>query len=147
MSDKTMTNEELPVGARIRFLKTLTSGPDDYSPGNLYARKGDGGEVTGHGCKEGHWVKWDDWDAPFGAELGIEFEQEESMSNCEICPKLKPKNANPRTRTCSPECASVLRKRIREEKNWSCMAKANNDLMSLPSPFMFIQNQFIYGAR
>ncbi len=114
--------ERLPVGARIRFLKTLTSGPDDYSPGNLYARKGDGGEVTGHGCKEGHWVKWDDWDAPFGAELGIEFEQEESMSNCEICHReilnvnIKGKHMVPslvkRRKTCnSGYCRSEIFKR------------------------------------
>lgn len=68
-----MTTELLPVGTRIVFLKTLESGPDDYSPGNLYANKGDGGVVTGHGTREGHWVKWDKWPHAFGAELGTEF--------------------------------------------------------------------------
>lgn len=62
------------TGTRIRFLKTLTSGPDEFSPGNLYARKGDGGVVAGHGTPEGHWVKWDGWPHAFGAELGTEFE-------------------------------------------------------------------------
>lgn len=63
----------LPVGTRIRFLKDLTSGPDEFGPGNLYANEGDLGEVTGHGCWEGHWVKWDKWDAPFGAVHGVDF--------------------------------------------------------------------------
>jgi hypothetical protein len=46
----------LPVGTRIRFTQALTSGTDDFSPGNLYARAGEGGVVTGHGCSEGYWV-------------------------------------------------------------------------------------------
>lgn len=66
----------LPVGTRIRFLKELSSGPDEYSPGNLYARKGEGGVVTGHGCWEGHWVKWDKWKHPFGAVCGVDFEED-----------------------------------------------------------------------
>ena len=67
-------SEKLPIGTRIEFLQTLTSGPSDHSPGNHYATKGDFGEVTGHGCSEGHWVKWDGWkSAAFGAELGTDF--------------------------------------------------------------------------
>lgn len=66
----------LPIGTRIIFIKELASGPSEYSPGNLYARKGDGGEVTGHDCWEGHWVKWDKWPAPFGAQYGIDFIEE-----------------------------------------------------------------------
>lgn len=66
----------LPVGTRIRFLRTLTESPCEDHPGLIFARKGDGGEVTGHGCPEGHWVKWDNWHAPFGAVLGEEFEAE-----------------------------------------------------------------------
>jgi hypothetical protein len=62
------------VGTRIVFIKTLTSPPDEDGPGNLYARKGELGIVTGHGCREGHWVKWDKWEAPFGAVLGKDFE-------------------------------------------------------------------------
>lgn len=69
------TKELLPVGTRIRFLKTLESGPDEFSPGNLYAEKGDMGVVTGHGCSEGHWVKWDKHEHPFGAVYGSEFEK------------------------------------------------------------------------
>lgn len=65
----------LPVGTRIKFTKTLTSGPDEFSPGNLYAEKGDLGVVVGHDCWEGHRVKWDKWDAPFGAVHGDEFTQ------------------------------------------------------------------------
>lgn len=63
----------LPVGTRIKFIKELSSGPDEFSPGNLYAPKGATGIVTGHGCSEGHWVKWDEWEAPFGAICGTEF--------------------------------------------------------------------------
>lgn len=63
----------LPVNTKIRFIKELSSGPDEFSPGNLYAREGSFGVVTGHGCVEGHWVKWDKWDAPFGAICGVEF--------------------------------------------------------------------------
>lgn len=70
----------LPVGTRIKFLKTLSSGPDEFSPGNLYAEKDDFGEVTGHGCAEGHWVKWDKWDAPFGATYGTEFVEASPLS-------------------------------------------------------------------
>jgi hypothetical protein len=65
----------LPVGTKIIFIKELSSGPDDFSPGNLYAPEGATGVVTGHGCYEGHWVKWDDWEAPFGAVCGIEFKE------------------------------------------------------------------------
>lgn len=64
----------LPIGARIRFLKRLSSGPTGDHPAFLYAEKNQGGEVTGHGCPEGHWVKTDDWPTPFGAVLGEEFE-------------------------------------------------------------------------
>ena len=62
-----------PVGTRIRFVKTLASGPDEFSPGNLYTRKGDLGEVTGHGTREGYWVKTDNWPHAFGAS-DSEFE-------------------------------------------------------------------------
>ena len=75
----------LPIGTRVRFLKTLQSGPNEDGPGNLYARKGDLGTVVEHpnGAKygpprEGHWVMWDKWtSAPFGAVLGEEFEATE----------------------------------------------------------------------
>ncbi len=65
---------KVPVGTRIVFLKTLEDGPNEDGPGNHYATKGDGGEVTGHECSEGHWVKWDHWPIAFGAKLGIDFE-------------------------------------------------------------------------
>lgn len=70
----------IPIGTRIRFLKTLEDGSDEYSPGSLYAVGGDLGEVTGppKGCREtpreGHWVKWDKWPNSFGAKLGEDFE-------------------------------------------------------------------------
>ena len=63
----------LPIGTRIKFLKELSSGPDEYSPGNLYAEKDSTGVVFRHGGWEGHMVKWDDWDAEFGAIYGEEF--------------------------------------------------------------------------
>ena len=68
-----MEKTELPIGTRIKFVKDLTGDATGEHPAYLYARKGDGGEVTGHGCWEGHWVKWDKWDAPFGAKLGEDF--------------------------------------------------------------------------
>lgn len=65
----------LPVGTRVQFIETLESGPDidGFSPGNLYATKGQFGHITGHGTKEGYWVTADGWDAPFGASHGTEF--------------------------------------------------------------------------
>lgn len=65
----------LPEGTRIKFTKDLTSKPGEFSPGNLYAEKGDLGRVIGHDCREGHLVKWDKWEAPFGAVHGDEFVQ------------------------------------------------------------------------
>lgn len=56
----------LPVGTRIRFLKTLTEPAGEDHPGRIYAEKGDLGTITGHGCREGYWVKWDRWKHPFG---------------------------------------------------------------------------------
>lgn len=73
MNKQRADEHKLPVGTRIKFVKTLISGPDECGPGNLYARAGDFGVVTGHDCPEGHWVKWDKWEAPFGAKLGSEF--------------------------------------------------------------------------
>ena len=71
-----MSGVKLPIGTRIEFLKTLTSGPDEDGPGNYYATKGDGGEVTGHGCHEGHWVKWDGYKInPFGATYEKDFKK------------------------------------------------------------------------
>jgi hypothetical protein len=63
----------LPVGTVIRFLTTLVDGPDEHGPGNLYARAGDLGRITGHGAKEGYWVTWQHWPHPFGASCD-EFE-------------------------------------------------------------------------
>jgi hypothetical protein len=72
----------LPLGTRIRFLKTLTSGPNCEGPGNHYATKGQLGTVAespygpdAKPCREGYWVFWDGWSrAPFGARLGEDFE-------------------------------------------------------------------------
>lgn len=68
----------LPKGTRIRFLRDITSGPDEHGPGNHYATADDGGWIDRPGgCKEGHWVYWDGWpSAAFGAELGVDFEAE-----------------------------------------------------------------------
>lgn len=57
----------LPVGTRIRFTKELTASACEDHPNLLYARAGELGEITGHGCREGYWVKTDDWQTPFGA--------------------------------------------------------------------------------
>jgi hypothetical protein len=64
----------LPVGTRIRFLRDLHGAATEDQPACTYALKGDSGVVTGHDCKEGHWVRRDGWMAPFGATLGTEFE-------------------------------------------------------------------------
>jgi hypothetical protein len=69
--------EKLPIGTRIVFLKALSQGPTGDTPAFLFARKGEGGVVTGHNDFEGHSVKWDGWpSASFGAELGTEFQEE-----------------------------------------------------------------------
>ena len=64
---------KLDVGTRIRFVKTLDEGPDDYAPSRLFATKGDLGEITGHSACECYLVKTDQWDALFNA-LRDEFE-------------------------------------------------------------------------
>ena len=56
-----------PVGTRIRFKETLSKRSDEDSPSSIYAYKGELGVVTGHGCKEGYWVKPDGMWASFGA--------------------------------------------------------------------------------
>ena len=77
-----MEKTELPIrnknkihqlGTRIKFTKSLYGGATSESPACVYAEKDDGGVVTGHGCREGHWVKWDKWEHPFGAKLGEDF--------------------------------------------------------------------------
>ena len=71
---KEIKNTLLPVGTRIRFIKELSSGADDFGPGNLYATKDSLGTVTRHGCYEGHFVLWDEWPhSDFGAVHGVEF--------------------------------------------------------------------------
>lgn len=57
----------LPVGTPVRFTKDLTALACDDHPALLYARVGEIGEITGHGCREGYWVKTDNWPTPFGA--------------------------------------------------------------------------------
>lgn len=72
---KIMDLAQLAIGQQIRFLKTITQGPTEDAPAFIFAKKGELGVVTGHGCKEGHWVRWDGWQtAAFGAELGVDFE-------------------------------------------------------------------------
>jgi hypothetical protein len=64
----------LEIGARVRFLKPLTAPANEDHPAIIYADTGELGVVTGHGCKEGHWVK-PDHAPPFGAIFGEEFEK------------------------------------------------------------------------
>lgn len=40
---------DLPIGTKIRFLATLTDGPNEDHPIILYARKGELGVINGHG--------------------------------------------------------------------------------------------------
>lgn len=64
---------DLPIGTRIRFIKTLDAPANEDHPAIVYARKGETGEITGHETKEGYWVKTDSWSASFGASAN-EFE-------------------------------------------------------------------------
>lgn len=82
-----LKNLQLPVGTRIKFIKELSSGPDEFSPGNLYAEKDGLGEVVGHDCWEGHCVKWDEWPHPFGAIHGEEFVQDHNYQKTEGAPR------------------------------------------------------------
>jgi len=68
--------KQLPVGTRIRFVKSIYGSASGDCPPCTYAKKGDGGVVTGHNCPEGHWVKWDHWPHAFGSEYGTEFIEE-----------------------------------------------------------------------
>ena len=63
----------ITIGTRIRFLKTLDAPASEEHPACQYAAKGETGEVTGHGTREGYWVKTDGWPHPFGASAE-EFE-------------------------------------------------------------------------
>ena len=57
----------LPIGTRIRFVERLDAAANEDHPDIVYAKKGETGEIVGHGCKEGYWVKTDHWPARFGA--------------------------------------------------------------------------------
>lgn len=57
---------QYPFGARIRFKKDIECGPTSEHPAYTYARGGDLGYITGHGTREGYWVKWDRWPDSFG---------------------------------------------------------------------------------
>lgn len=71
---KKESKEQLPIGTRIQFIKELSCGPTEETPGFLYATKYSFGTVTGHDCWEGHMVLWDGWkSASFGAKLGEDF--------------------------------------------------------------------------
>lgn len=59
--------QPLSVGTRIRFKQTLDKPADEEGPAQIYARAGELGTITGHGTREGYWVKRDAWPAPFGA--------------------------------------------------------------------------------
>lgn len=63
----------LPVGTRITFIRSIYGEADEYQPACVYALRGDGGVITGHGTPEGYWVKWDHWPHAFGAEHGVDF--------------------------------------------------------------------------
>ena len=68
-----MKEEKLPIGTRIKFIKTLDACATGDHPDIIYARKDEEGEITGHDAKEGYMVKADSWAASFGAELETEF--------------------------------------------------------------------------
>lgn len=64
----------IPIGNRIRFLKTLDARATEDHPDIVYAKKGELGTITGYGTKEGYWVKTDNWPSAFGAS-DTEFEE------------------------------------------------------------------------
>ena len=72
--------EQLPVGTRIRFKRTLGAPANEEHPNIVYAYGGEFGEITGHGCKEGYWAEVYRWrDAPFGCsreEFTVESDDE-----------------------------------------------------------------------
>ena len=57
----------IPVGTKIKFTRELSCDATGDHPAFLFASKGQLGEVTGYGTREGYWVKADNWPAPFGA--------------------------------------------------------------------------------
>lgn len=59
--------ELLPVGTRIRFTQTLEERANEEHPDLTFAARGETGEITGHGTREGYWVKTDGWPHSFGA--------------------------------------------------------------------------------
>lgn len=56
----------LPNGTKVRFTKTLDAPANEERPAVTYATKGETGEITGHGTREGYWVKTK-LNPPFGA--------------------------------------------------------------------------------
>ena len=63
----------LVIGTRIRFLRLLGEDATGDHPALEYARRGETGEITGHGTQESYWAKTDHWPASFGLAPG-EFE-------------------------------------------------------------------------
>lgn len=64
-----MSEGLLPIGTRIRFVETLDAPASGDHPALIYATKGEMGEITGYGTREGYWVKTDSWPNPFGASI------------------------------------------------------------------------------
>lgn len=62
-----MSESLLPIGTRIQFTQTLEAMANEDHPAIVYATKGELGYITGHGTREGYWVKRDNWPNPFGA--------------------------------------------------------------------------------
>lgn len=71
-------SDKLPIGTKVRFLRTLTCAATEDHPAFLFALAGEKGEITGHDCEEGYWVKTA-VNPPFGAER-CEFEPIDAMS-------------------------------------------------------------------
>lgn len=62
-----MRSEYLPIGTRIRFVKTLEAAANEDHPDIIYAFKGEPGRVVGYGASEGYWVEVDNHGRRFGA--------------------------------------------------------------------------------
>lgn len=59
----------LEVGTKIRFLRTLDAPANEDHPAIEYAYCNETGEIVEvGGCKEGFWVKTDNWPHKFGCE-------------------------------------------------------------------------------
>ena len=68
-----VSENKVPVGTRIKFVKTLTEQASGDHPKLIYAEAGDLGYVVGYNDFEGYMVSWDKWPQPFGSLISKEW--------------------------------------------------------------------------